>query len=110
MKAILKKSDAKEPFTFSFVDGSGKMLVRSENYAARKNAVNGIESVKTNCADQSRYAMEEARNGKLYFNLKAANGQIVATSAMFDSASDRDAAVQSLMSDGGSAAIDDQAA
>ena len=48
MKAILKKSQASEPFTFSFVDDAGKMIVKSENYAAKKSAQNGMESVKKN--------------------------------------------------------------
>ena len=108
MKALLKKSAASEPFTFSFVDDAGRMVVKSENYAAKKSAQSGIESVRKNCAEDGRYEMLAARNGKFYFNLKASNGQIVATSAMFDTESDRVAAVAMLKSDAPGAELDDQ--
>jgi uncharacterized protein YegP (UPF0339 family) len=108
MKAILKKSDAAEPFTFSFENGAGKSTLRSENYKAKSSASNGIESVKKNCTEDGRYEMKEATNGKLYFNLKASNGQIVATSAMFDDAGERDAAIAELKADGPGAEVDDQ--
>ncbi|MFT5719764.1 MAG: hypothetical protein ACI9W6_000052 [Motiliproteus sp.] len=89
MKIIVKKSQAKEPFTFAFMDGSGKTLVKSENYASRKSCVNGVESVRKNSQIDSRYEMLESKNGKFYFNLKASNGQVVGTSALFASADER---------------------
>lgn len=109
MNVILKKSDAAEPFTFSFLDEGGKSILRSENYKAKSSAVNGIESVKKNCTDDARYEMKEAKNGKLFFNLKSTNGQIVATSAMFDSSAERDSCVAGLKSQGPDAKVDDQA-
>lgn len=93
MKAILKKSEAKEPFTFAFLNGDGKAILKSENYAARKSAVNGIESVKKNSQNDGRYEMKESKNGMYFFNLKAANGQIVATSALFKSDNEREQAI-----------------
>ena len=109
MNVILKKSDAAEPFTFAFVGADGKNLLRSENYKAKKSAVNGIDSVKKNCTDDNRYEMKEAKNGKHFFNLKSSNGQVVASSAMFDTAADRDSAITELKADGPNAAVDDQA-
>ncbi|MDJ0807148.1 MAG: YegP family protein [Gammaproteobacteria bacterium] len=108
MQAILKKSDAAEPFTFAFLNGDGKSVLRSENYKAKSSATNGIESVKKHCVDDARYELKEAKNGKLFFNLKSSNGQVVATSAMFDSAADRDACIAELKSDGPGADLDDQ--
>lgn len=96
MKIIIKKSEAKEPFTFAFMDDSGKTLVRSENYAARTNCVKGVESVRKNSQIDSRYELTESKNGKLYFNLKASNGQIVATSALYAAAAERSAAIKLL--------------
>lgn len=37
MTAILRKSEAKEPFSFVFVDGEDT-IVRSENYAQKASA------------------------------------------------------------------------
>ncbi|MEN8178833.1 MAG: YegP family protein [Pseudomonadota bacterium] len=108
MQAILKKSDAAEPFTFAFLNNDGKSVLRSENYKAKSSATNGIASVKKNCVDDARYEMKEAKNGKLFFNLKSTNGQIVATSAMFDNASDRGACIAELKSQGPDTSMDDQ--
>ncbi|MGF1645037.1 MAG: DUF1508 domain-containing protein [Thiotrichales bacterium] len=95
MKAILKKSDAAEPFSFAFEDG-GKTLLRSENYKEKRSAINGLESVKKNCDHEGRYEMKESSNGKFYFNLKAMNGQVIGTSPMFGSDADRASAIASL--------------
>lgn len=108
MNVVLKKSDAAEPFTFSFLDDNGKSILRSENYKAKSSAVNGIASVKKNCVDDARYEMKEAKNGKLFFNLKASNGQIVATSGMFENQAERDAAIAGLKSQAADASVDDQ--
>ena len=108
MQVILKKSDAAEPFSFVFQDADGGMLVRSENYKVKGSALNGIESVRKNCGEDARYELKEAKNGKLFFNLKASNGQVVATSAFFDDAAARDAGIAELKREGPGAAMDDQ--
>jgi uncharacterized protein YegP (UPF0339 family) len=108
MQVILKKSDAAEPFSFVFQDASGGMLVRSENYKVKGSALNGIESVKKNCVEDARYELKEAKNSKPFFNLKASNGQVVATSALFDSVAERDAGIAALKREGPDAALNDQ--
>ncbi len=107
MKAVLKESQAQEPFSFSFVDGEGKIVAKSENYKAKKSALNGVESVRNNCQDDARYELKEAKNGKFYFNLKAANGQIVATSAMYATEADRSSAIVELKADGPGAPLEE---
>jgi len=96
MTINLRKSDAKEPFSFVFVNAEGKTIVKSENYAQKSSAKNGIESVKKNCQDDARYEMKESSNGKFYFNIKSTNGQVVGTSALFDDEAQRDAAIAEL--------------
>jgi uncharacterized protein YegP (UPF0339 family) len=108
MKAILKKSQAAEPFSFIFVDVSGKTVLKSENYKTKDSALNGIASVKKNCHNDVRYEPKEAKNGQLFFNLKAANGQIIGTSTMFNTHSDRDNALAQLKSDGPEAKVEEQ--
>ena len=108
MTAILRKSEAKEPFSFIFVNGD-KTIVKSENYAQKASAKNGIESVKKNSQVEGRYELKESSNGKFYFNLKASNGQVVGTSSMFASAGDRDAAIATLKSDAPGATVEDNA-
>jgi len=106
MKAILKVSQAKEPFSFSFVNDAGKMVVKSENYAAKKSALNGIESVKKNCQVEARYELKESKNGKHFFNVKATNGQVVGTSALYASEADRASAIALLKQEGPGAELE----
>lgn len=105
MTIKLRKSDAKEPFSFIFVNAEGKTIVKSENYAQKASAKNGIESVQKNCLEDSRYELKESSNGKPFFNIKSSNGQIVGTSALFDSEADRTAAIAELKAQSGKAEI-----
>ncbi len=108
MTAILRKSDAKEPFTFVFVDGDDT-IVRSENYAQKASAKNGIESVKKNSQTDERYELNTSTNGKFYFNLKSTNGQVVATSPMFATEAERETAIKKLKADAANAKVEDNA-
>lgn len=98
MKALLKKSSAAEPFSFSFVNDEGKMVLKSENYKAKDSASKGINSVKKNCVEDKRYVLKESANGMYFFNVKSANGQVVATSAMYPTAEDRTNAINHVKS------------
>ncbi|HFD87437.1 MAG TPA: DUF1508 domain-containing protein [Gammaproteobacteria bacterium] len=106
MKVVMKKTEAKEPFSWTF-QKDGKTIVRSENYKEKRSAVNGIESVKKNCANEGRYELKESSNGKFFFNLKAANGQIIGTSPMFASPADRQAAIDALKAGAASAGVEE---
>jgi len=93
MKALLKKSSATEPYSFTFVNDEGKMVLKSENYKAKDSASKGINSVKKNCMEDKRYILKESVNGMFFFNIKSANGKIVVTSALYPSTQDRTDAI-----------------
>ena len=105
MTINLRKSDAKEPFTFIFVNSNGKTIVKSENYAQKASAKNGIESVIKNCQDDSRYEMKMSSNNKAFFNIKSTNGQIVGTSALFENEEERATAIKELKANSAGAEI-----
>lgn len=42
--------------------------------------------------DDSKYELKTSTNGKFFFNIKATNGQVVRTSALFATETERDAA------------------
>ena len=107
MQVILKKSEAVEPYTFRFTKDDG-IILKSENYKAKKSAQNGIESVRKNSQLESRYELKESKNGKFFFNLKASNGQVVGTSTLFASQEDRDSAIELLKSDAPEAELIDE--
>ncbi len=108
MEIILRKRDSESPFSFVFKDGE-KVIIKSENYKAKKSALNGIESVKKNCQIDARYEFKTAKNGKFFFNIKASNGQIVGTSGFFNTEEERDKAIEKLKKEAPDASVTEEA-
>jgi hypothetical protein len=100
-----KSSDGQ--FRFLLNADNGETLLTSELYHAKGSAENGIASVQSNCGADERYEKKVASNGKHYFNLKAANHQVIGTSQMYASADSRDAGIASVKSNGASTTVKD---
>jgi uncharacterized protein YegP (UPF0339 family) len=58
--------------------------------------MNGIESVRKNASDDAKFERNTAKNGKFYFNLKAANSQIIGTSQMYAAEAGMENGIQSI--------------
>ncbi|MFH6957088.1 YegP family protein [Flavobacterium aquidurense] len=95
-------------FQFNLKAGNGQTILTSEGYTTKAACTNGIESVKTNSQDDSRFDRKEAKNGKPYFNLKASNGQIIGSSEMYESVSARENGIESVKKNAPEGTIDDQ--
>lgn len=106
-KFVLKKSTSGQ-FHFHLQAGNGETILRSEQYAAKAGAENGIKSVKANAPLDERYERKTAKNGQPMFNLKAANHEIIGTSETYSSETARDAGIASVKTNAPGAAIDDQ--
>jgi len=100
-----KSSDGQ--FRFVLKADNAETLLTSELYHAKASAENGIASVQSNCGADARYEKKLASNGKHYFNLKAANHQVIGTSQMCASADSRDAGIASVKSKGTSTTVKD---
>ncbi|MBI1451271.1 MULTISPECIES: YegP family protein [Acinetobacter] len=94
-------------FRFVLKAGNGEPILTSELYKAKASAHNGIESVQKNCTDDQRYDRLEAKNGKPYFNLKAANHQIIGTSQFYASEQSREKGIESVKTNGVSTVVKD---
>lgn len=81
----LKKSGDK--YHFVLKAANSQVILSSQMYASKASALNGIESVKNNCGNDSMYEKKTAANGKFHFNVKATNGQIIGSSQMYASES-----------------------
>jgi uncharacterized protein YegP (UPF0339 family) len=68
---------------FHLVAGNGELVLQSEGYKQADGATAGIAAVKNNGSHADMYEVRQAEDGTSYFVLKAANGQIVATSEMY---------------------------
>lgn len=79
---------------------NGETILSSELYKAKSSAENGIASVQTNCTLDERYERKTSNSGKPYFNLKAANSQVIGTSEMYSSEAARDKGIESVKTNG----------
>lgn len=102
---LSKSSDGQ--FRFVLKAGNSEVILTSELYVAKASAESGITSVQTNCGDDGRFDRKVANNGKLHFNLKAANHQVIGTSQMYASEATRDNGIESVKTNGGSKTIKD---
>lgn len=92
-------------YHFSLKASNGQIILTSQMYASRTTAANGISSVKTNAPLDGRYERKNSESGKPYFVLKAANGQVIGNSQMYDSEKSRDNGIQSVMNNAPNAAV-----
>ncbi|MEM9032784.1 MAG: YegP family protein [Pseudomonadota bacterium] len=84
-------------FRFRLKAGNGQTILASEGYKQRASCVNGINSVKKNAPDDSRYERKETKSGQHMFNLKATNGQVIGTSESYTTTAARENGVASVM-------------
>jgi uncharacterized protein YegP (UPF0339 family) len=80
---LKKSSDGQYYFTLQAANN--EKILASEMYKAKDGAENGIASVKTNSANESRFDRRTSKAGKPYFVLKAANGEVIGTSEEYSS-------------------------
>ena len=98
-------TSANDKISFVLKAGNAEVILRSQQYASMASAENGIASVQTNSALDERYEKLEASDGRPYFNLKAANSQIIGTSQMYTVASGRDNGIASVKTNGTSTTV-----
>jgi uncharacterized protein YegP (UPF0339 family) len=95
-------------FQFSLKASNGQVILSSEGYASKASCNNGIESVRTNAADDARFESKESTNGKFYFNLKAGNSQVIGSSQMYESEASRDNGIESVKNNAPDASVEDE--
>lgn len=100
---LSKASDGQ--FRFTLKGDHGQALLVSELYRAKHSAQGGIASVQKSCGADANYEKKVAANGKFFFNLMAANHQVIATSPMYASEQDRDAAIAAVKAGGATAKV-----
>ncbi|WP_333862963.1 YegP family protein [Sphingobacterium sp.] len=94
-------------FQFNLKAGNGQVILSSEGYTTKANCLNGIESVKKNAQDDSKFDRKTSTNGKHYFNLKATNGQIIGSSEMYESASGMENGIESVKKNAPDATVEE---
>ena len=90
---------------FNLLAANGQVILSSEGYTTSSAMHNGIESVKKNAPEDKHYDREEAKNGKHYFTLKAANGQVIGKSQMYESIAGMENGIESVKKNAPDAAV-----
>ena len=105
VEEMAAQSDARFS-TFKGLDGryyfhlkaiNGEIVLQSQSYASKAGATGGIQSVQVNGIEAARYEVREAADGKFYFVLKAANGQIIGRGEMYESRSNAQRGVDAVV-------------
>ncbi len=92
-------------FFFNLSAKNGQTILQSEGYASRIGARNGIKAVKA-CSKRAKlFERRTAKNGTYYFVLNSPNGQVVAKSQMYRSASGRANGLKSVMANASGAKV-----
>ena len=102
-----RTKNAAGQFHFVLKAGNAQTILTSEGYTTKRAAEAGMASVQTNSTLDERYERKVSSNGKPYFNLRAANHQVIGTSQMYRSTSSRDKGIASVRSNGPTTTIKD---
>ena len=94
-------------FFFNLKAGNGEKILGSETYQTKAGAQNGVQAVKANAPDDSRYSRLQATNGQYYFLLKARNGEIIGRSEMYSSQAGRENGIEAVKRDAPGAPVVD---
>ena len=95
-------------FHWDLKAGNSLTILSSQMYAAKAGAETGIESCRTNSADEARYERLTSKETEPYFVLKAGNGEIIGTSQMYSSDAARDVGIASCKENGPAATTEDK--
>jgi len=90
---------------FNLTAKNGQVVLSSQGYASRAGCLNGIESVRKNCGNDSAYDRNESTDGKHYFNLLAANKQVIGTSQRYASKASMEKGIDSVKANGKAAQV-----
>jgi uncharacterized protein len=105
-KYEIKKSKD-DQFKFTLKAGNGEVILDSELYTTKQAAINGIESVQKNCTLPERFELKEAKDGQIYFVLKAGNHQVIGMSEMYKSKQGAENGIASVQKNGISTNVHD---
>jgi uncharacterized protein len=95
-------------FHFTLRAANGEKVLSSETYNSKASALTGIESVKVNAPNDSRYLRKVSAAKEPYFVLIAANGEPIGTSEMYSSESARDNGIAAVKTAAPTATLDDR--
>jgi uncharacterized protein len=86
------ESDVDGKWYFHLLASNGQIVLRSQAYTSESAAKKGVKSVQSNGKNSSRFELLTAVNGEFYLNVKASNGEIIATTETYTTKSNAERA------------------
>lgn len=87
-------------FHWDLRSANNERILSSELYNTKAAAEIGIRSCRANSGNDSRYVKLTSRDGKPYFVLKGANGEVIGASETYNSEAARDNGIAACKRDG----------
>ncbi len=84
-------------YGFALQAANGEIVLVGEGYVEEHSCLVGIEAVRKNVLDRERFDAVVSSDGKPYFVLRAANGEIIGSSQLYLSDSARDAGIAAVI-------------
>lgn len=107
MGKFIIKQRVNDEYQFTLM-AENNIILMSEGYTTKANCHKGIESVRINSQDNSKYDRRLAVNGKNYFVLKARNGEIIGKSPYYSSKPEMENGIAAVKSNAPTAEIVDE--
>ncbi len=104
------KASTNGQFMFNLKATNGQVILTSEQYKARDDAMDGIASVRKNAANDANFERKLAKNGEPFFSLKATNGRIIGKSETYSSATAMENGIASVRANAPDAKLEDLSA
>ena len=83
-------------FRFNLKASNGQVILSSEAYESRSAASKGIQSVKKNAGNDKRFERKTAKDGSVFFVMKAANGEPIGKSEMYKTTRSMESGIASV--------------
>ena len=104
---VLKKTPSGQ-FHWNLSANNNEIILSSETYVSKQGALSGIESCKLNSPHDGRYDRRRSVSNQYYFVLKAANGEVIGTSEMYQSEQGMTVGIASCKTNGPSSPTSDR--
>ena len=101
------ESSVNGQYYYRLRSANNEIILSGEGYTTKQSCLNGVSSVKNNAPYDSRYERRVSTNNKYYFVLKAANGEIIGVSEMYESSYGRDNGIAAVKRDAPGAVVED---
>ncbi len=97
MDTFKKFKGKNNEYYFNVVARNGEVILSSEGYKSKRNRNIGINSVIENAQDPENFSRLESKDDQFYFNLLAANGEIIGTSEMYSTVGAMEIGIKSVI-------------